>query len=381
MASRRVAVIGAGVIGSNIAYRLSASGADVAVFEAGRPGEGTSSTSISWLSSFPQIANSTPTIVAYRRGTNDRFRALEAEIGGSWMHWTGTLTWGTGPAAERLSRDYAAMRDLDCAVRTVAPHELAELDPAIAIADDVTIYLEDGGGWVDAPALVGALLSAAAERGADIHTSEAVTGLEHRRGGWRVITAAGEFAADVVVNAAGIWASSVAALAIAPVPVDLRPGLVVYSAPLAEPLRNVLNGPEINVRPDPSGGVAIHWRGEDTYTGHGYNAADPQKVLDLAGTILPELRGATPARAAVGIRPVPPGGPVVGWHPSADGLFIAVSHGGVGWGPRWGDIAAAAILDGGEDPRWGAFSPARFFRTPEAPAPADRVPALVPAQM
>jgi glycine/D-amino acid oxidase-like deaminating enzyme len=297
------------------------------------------------------------------------------------MRWTGTLTWGTGAAAERLGRDYVAMRDLGCAVRIVPTEELAELDPAVVVPSDATVYLEDGGGWVDAPALVDALLAAAAGNGADVRSSAAVTALERVGGEWRLSTTAGDFWADVVVNAAGIWASHVASLAIAPVPVDLRPGLIVYTEPLTEPLRNVLNGPELNVRPDPSGGVAIHWRGEDTYTGHGYNATDPQDVLDLAAGTLPELRGTTPARASVGVRPVPPGGPIIGWHPSADGLFIAVSHGGVGWGPRWGEIATAAIVEGANDPRWGAFSPARFFRPVGALSPAGRAAAAVPAQM
>ena len=43
----RVAVIGAGAVGSNIAFRLIADGHDVTIIDAGRPGHGTTGTSTS----------------------------------------------------------------------------------------------------------------------------------------------------------------------------------------------------------------------------------------------------------------------------------------------------------------------------------------------
>lgn len=381
----RVAVIGAGVVGANIAHRLAARGVDVTVVDGSDPANGTSASSISWLSTFPQIANATPDMVAYRNASHADFSRLEAELEPGWMHWTGTLTWGEGRAAARLARDFVTMTDIGADLRVLRDQELASLDPAVRIVDGGAIYLETGGGWVDAPRLVAALLRRAEENGATIHTRAPVTALRRTGGAWEVTAGGRVLVVDVVVNAAGSWASHVGRLAGTPVPLDLRPGLLVYSVPLETPVRSVLNGPATNIRPDPSGGVAIHWRGEDTYTGHGYNSPDPVAVLDHAADVLPELRGTAPARVDVGIRPVPPGGPIIGWHPSAPGMFIAVSHGGVGWGPRWATIAARAIVDGQIDARADVFSPERFFRTPrratESPSESTHSLGAVPAQM
>jgi glycine/D-amino acid oxidase-like deaminating enzyme len=52
MSRAHLIVIGAGVIGANVAYRLAAEGARVTVVDAGGPGGGTSGASFAWTNSF-----------------------------------------------------------------------------------------------------------------------------------------------------------------------------------------------------------------------------------------------------------------------------------------------------------------------------------------
>ena len=60
-------------------------------------------------------------------------------------------------------------------------------------------------------------------RGATLIAEAEVTACEQvPRGGWRVITSAGAFEADVLVNAAGAWAEPVGALAGA-MPIAVQP--------------------------------------------------------------------------------------------------------------------------------------------------------------
>lgn len=363
----RVVVVGAGVVGANIAYRLAAQGQDVIVLDAGRAGRATSGTSISWLSSFPQAAAAPLTELELRLSINREFAQLEAEIGGTWMHRTDTLTWATDPEVRaRLRIDWKACADRGVDVEVLSGRQARALEAAVTIPGGAEVYAEHGGGWVDAPLLVETLLAAAVRHGASVLEQAPVTAIEHAAGQvTAVTTSTGQrFAADFVVNAAGSWASHLGAIAGCPVPLDLRPGLIVYSQPLpGGPLGTVLNTPMLNIRPAPGGGVAIHARAENMYGHHSRNAVTPADVISAAARWLPGLAGTAPAESRVGIRPVPPGGPIIGPHPALGGFYVAVSHGGVGWGPLWGRFAAAEI-GGTEVPALSGWRPDRFLAGP-----------------
>ena len=45
----KVAVVGAGIVGSSVAYRLSEGGAEVVMIDGAEPGSGTTSTSFAWV--------------------------------------------------------------------------------------------------------------------------------------------------------------------------------------------------------------------------------------------------------------------------------------------------------------------------------------------
>jgi glycine/D-amino acid oxidase-like deaminating enzyme len=363
----KVVVVGAGAVGANIAYRLAAQEQEVTVVDAGRPGRGTTGTSISWLSTFPQAAAADPAELELRLSINDQFAQLAAEIGGTWMHWADTLTWATDPDIRaRLETDWKTCAERGVDVEVLSGRQARAREPALAIPDGTEVYAEHGGGWIDAPVLVEHLLAAAARHGANVIEHARVTAVERAAGRVAaVITETGRrLAADVVVNAAGSWASHLGALAGCPVPLDLRPGLVVYSQPLPRgPLTTVLNTPKLNIRPAPGGGVAIHARAESMYGYHSLNAVTPAEVVSAAARWLPGLAGTAPADSRVGIRPVPPRGPLIGPHPALGGFYVAVSHGGIGWGPLWGKLVAAEIT-GTEAPALARWRPSRFLARP-----------------
>jgi D-arginine dehydrogenase len=87
---------------------------------------------------------------------------------------------------------------------------------------------------MDVNAIHRGYLAGAKARGAVLATGAEVTALERRGGAWRARTAAGDFAAPVVVNAAGAWADALAALAGAR-PIGLVPKrrtVIVFAAPM-----------------------------------------------------------------------------------------------------------------------------------------------------
>lgn len=362
----RVIVVGAGSVGAHIAFRLQERGASVQLLDASSRARGTSRSSFAWLSSFPQRAwTEDPGRAALRHTVHPRFHELVDELGGDWMHWDGTLAWGAPDERESI-RDLAeTCRARGVALEILGAGDVRKRFPGIDIADDDEFVYEAESGWVDAPALISRLLDRFIALGGELREHSPVVDLI--RAGERVVgavTAAGDrLEADIVINAAGSWGSHIAALAGAALPLDLVPGLMIYTQqidPAAMPA-TVLNSPTWLLRPEAGGGVAIHWRGSAMTGSHGANGWSAERIIQDVAATVPALSGVGVAEARVGIRPIPPGGPIVGALPWLPGLYHVLSHGGIGWGPLWADVVAREVLGGEQVAELASMRPDRFY--------------------
>ncbi|WMT86784.1 FAD-binding oxidoreductase [Pelagibacterium sp. 26DY04] len=360
----KIVVIGGGTIGANIAYRLGVEGADVTLIEARAPGSGTSGASFSWLSSFPQVSwNEDAGRAKLRLTINETFEALHAEIGGEWLDWSGTITYGA--AAPDFRRSVAACLERGIDLRIIDRHELAQMTPGLSPGpdDDAFVY-EPRSGWVDAPAMIERLVEALRGRKGRVLTGRSVAAITIKGDVVKgvVLDDGSAIEADAVVNAAGSWASHVSALAGLAVPLDLVPGVMIYARGASGALpEQVINGPDWLMRPDPGGKVAIHWRGEGLTAIHGGNGSDPAAMVADIACHVPALREGAIEDVRIGIRAIPHGGPVLGALPWLPGFYLAVSHGGVGWGPIWGRLAATELLKGETVSELSGMRPDRFY--------------------
>ncbi|HEY1175095.1 MAG TPA: FAD-dependent oxidoreductase, partial [Phytomonospora sp.] len=90
MADRSIVVVGAGIVGSCLAYHLAGRGRPVTVIEAGRPGSGATRASFAWIGR-PRT-HELPS-APLRHLALDEYRRLEAELPGLSIRWTGSLSW------------------------------------------------------------------------------------------------------------------------------------------------------------------------------------------------------------------------------------------------------------------------------------------------
>lgn len=364
----KVVVIGAGSVGSHVAYRLIEQGAEVELLDAAEPGAGTSASSIAWLSSYPQMSwQEEPGKAALRAQVHGMFAEIADEVPGDYLHWSGTLMWGYRHEREEMRRSASVVRDKGIEVLELTADEARSLAPGLQLLDDEVVFSETGSGWVDGPAVVRALVAEIERRGSLVRRGAQVASLE--QDGERITAAVlrdgTRVTGDAFVNAAGSWASHISAMAGLAIPLDLIPGRIVYTQPV-EGITHVINGPEWCARPDPSGGLAVHWRGGPQDAHHGANVRSGQELIDEIAATLPVLAGTAPVRTSIGIRPIPPGGPIVGALPWLSNLYFTVSHGGIGWGPMWGWMAARELLAGESVPELAAMRPERFYLEPIA---------------
>jgi D-amino-acid dehydrogenase len=381
----QVAIIGGGLVGSNVAYRLLRRGAQVTVFDAAAVGQATAAAAgiLPPLDHFIGIEAVLPLLREARRYYPELIAALaedgEADSG---YEIVGALQVATNESeCERLSeltREAALRRDAGY------PHigALTELDgdearshfPLLGPGVLRALHAADAA-RVDARRLLAALHRAIAKRGGRWERGYAEPILSGGRvAGVRL--GHKTFAADVVVIAAGAWSSTVADQLGLRVSVRPQRGQLVH---LDLPGTDTARWPTVL-------GFSIHYllcfgphrvvAGATREDAAGYEAhvtaGGVHGVLEGALRLAPGLARAVLHEVRVGFRPVSADGkPVLGASPRYPNLYVATGHGGYGLevGPYSGALVADLIVGA---PLGVDSSPFAVGRFEEAPAPRSR---------
>lgn len=374
-----VIVIGGGVIGSSVAFRMAQAGARVTLLEARELCSGTSSTSFAWMNS----NNKAP--LEYHRlnvGGMTEHTKLREEFGlAPWLRVDGNVIWddpasgyeAAEPAVPRgnepLDAKLRRLREWNYPVEVLSPAELAAIHPDLKVPDGVErVAYFPTEGYVDVPFLVAMLVRAAKSLGADIQTHQEVVDVTLE--GNRVVgvrTATGDqFAADVVVSCVGRWTDQVTALVGTTIPMAPTLGLLVTSSPAATTLRSLAHTPRVNVRPNGGSRLLMASFEIDPLltpdTSQESLSGFAHEVLKRAKAILPALMGSSVETFKLGVRAIPKDSfPVIGPIPDLEGFYTISTHSGVTMGPLLGRIAAKEILCSEIDDRVSSFRPDRLI--------------------
>jgi len=376
-ADARVVVIGGGVAGCSVAYHLALLGwDDVVVLEQHELGEGTSWHSAGFVGQLRSTVSQTRMII-YSAALYERLGS-ETGLDPGWRR-VGGLRIAAGEEREselKRARSMALATALE--LELVSAGEATEIVPLLDGANIRAAAWIPGDGYLDPELLVAALGHAARGRGVLIHTGVRVRGLQLDGGRISAVeTDQGAIRTEIVVNAAGAAAGTIARLAGADVPVvPMR-----HQYALTDPLDGV--GPGLPTVRDPDRIVYFRPKGEGLLVG-GY-ARDPiTEPLDDplrnprtlyqedrgrfaeswagAQALLPVLRGTEPPRFICGPEAFTPDGEFVLGETEVDGLWVATGfcvHGLAGAGGV-GRIMAEWITSGEPDEDVSGMDVRRF---------------------
>ncbi|OWJ67056.1 NAD(P)/FAD-dependent oxidoreductase [Inquilinus limosus] len=368
-----IIVIGAGVIGASVAYRLAQAGlarggASVTVLEATRIGAGTSGTSFAWVNSHGKTPRAYHDLnVAGMKA----HAALRGEFAATpWLHLNGSLEWAdeAGQAAqrERLER----LRGWGYAAEWISPARLRELAPDIdpAAVGDAPVAWFPEEGWVDPVVYAQAMLAAARRLGARVEIGARVARVALRSGRvGGVVTADGRtYGADIVVNCTGRWADDAGLDPALRIPLAPTAGLLAFTPTVAVGLERLLKAPGCDIRPDGAGRLLV-CRNDDERDPATAPAPSPdlpemRELVRKAQAILPAMGPVEPEAVRLGIRAIPKDGySAVGPLPQAQGYYAVVTHSGVTLAAFLGAAVADEVLHGAVRPELATFRPARFF--------------------
>jgi glycine/D-amino acid oxidase-like deaminating enzyme len=412
-APRRVAVIGAGMVGLATAWFLQEAGAEVTVYERDQPGAGASWGNAGWLTPaltapLPEpavlryglravlsprspvylplradrtllrfltgfVAHSTPG--RWRRGMRAYVplneRALEAfdvlAAGGvvADTHQAGTFLacFRRERHAEPLLAELDGIRDAgqDVAAHPVTGWRVRAMEPSLTekVGAAVQIY---GQRYLHPPEYVRSLAQAVRARGGAIVEGSEIADLRHERGGVLVAAGSGERELhDAVVVATGAELGRLTAPFGVRQPVQAGRGYS-FSVPVERMPRGPLYFPKQRVACTPLG-ARLRIAGMMEFRRPGA-PLDPRRIAAIVDAVRPFLVGVDlddRRNEWVGSRPCTPDGlPLLG-STASPRVFVAGGHGmwGIALGPVTGMLMAQTVLKGEAPPELAPFDPLR----------------------
>jgi sarcosine oxidase, subunit beta len=353
MSPTEVAIVGGGVVGLACARELARVGASVTVLEA-REAAGLGSSARANGGVRAQFT--TPVNIAFSRFSIDAFEALAHEDDRLGFHQTGyLLIAGTENGESALRHAIALQHRLDVPSGWLEPDEVVARAPFVRRDGIRGAAFHGRDGFLDPAGVVAALAADARRLGATIRTDAAVRSIAP---GFVVGLDGGDLRADVIVNAAGADARTVAALAGTDVPVEpVRRNLAHVMDPagsaggLTPMTVDVDTG--VLIRREPAGGWIVAYSDPDDPPGRD-TAVDPVFLPALA-TRLPnrfpfllELP-IDPSRCWAGLYPeTPDHHAIVGEDPRVPGLYHCIGFGGHGvmHAPAAGRAIAELVMTG-----------------------------------
>ncbi|HEX5192761.1 MAG TPA: FAD-dependent oxidoreductase [Solirubrobacteraceae bacterium] len=389
MSDERVVIIGAGVLGALTAYRLLRRGARVTLVDAQAPGSGTTATgyahvNASYAGYWDYFGLRAAGIAGYRQ--------LRAELGQApWLHDVGCLQFESDPGGwDALLHHAQRLRDAGYPVARLTRDGLLEIEPDLRVpeaVDEILFYTDEG--YVDGAALVADLVDRSVAHGLELHTDDAVTGVEARGGRVRSVTLASgrRIDTELAVCCCGRWSDALlrqAGVELSVMTVDepgaATPGLIVTTKPVTHRLRRMVIADGVNIRTGADGRLIV-WSGDvdaqlqqdrsraAAQSAHARSLA--QAALDAARPYVASLAGAQIESATICIRALPRDGlPTIGWLPNVSGLYLIAAHAATTLAPAAAEMATSELLDGADVAALQAFRPARFAQARDRGATA-----------
>jgi glycine oxidase len=361
----RIIIIGAGIAGLSIGWRLAEAGADTVVLERAQPGRGATWASAGMLAATVETGVALDSEIAFARKSMDLWpafvRSLEEASGQSvgYRRDGALLVAGDSSEAETLKARAAA-----AGVGFLSPDETLGRVPALAPDIQGALWAPDEA-QVDNRALGRALANAFLNAGGNLQTNESAVRIESFSADTvGVRTPFALHVGDAVILAAGAWSAQLEGLPAEAVP-PVRPvkgEMIALSAPTGTPLpKPLVWGNEIYLVP----------RGQRllvgaTATDSGYDTALTTEARDWlhgqAVGLMPELASWDVAEHWAGLRPGSPDGlPILG-ETAVPGVYVASGQyrNGILFAPAIAEVVKTLVLDRHFPPEIAAFDPKRF---------------------
>jgi 4-methylaminobutanoate oxidase (formaldehyde-forming) len=373
----RVVVIGGGITGCNILYHLAKAGwTDIVLVEKDEITSGATCMAMGLLTVF----NASPTMMRIRKYSAEMYEQLGA------YDKVGSLRIASSKLQHQtLQRDVSKAKGIGLDVGMIGPKEALEIMPWMSDKDVYSAVYIPEDGHLDPHSATYAVADAAKKLGATILTKTMVTGIELSPRGEVIMvkTGKGDIRTEIVVNAAGLWGSQVAAMVGVTIPSS--PVIHQHSGLSAVPGQEVPEGAPcfrdtdylIYGRPEHGGILVGGWEADppscwEDGVPWDHSATELPSDLDRFEPLLENAIKRFPFLAQAGFERLiahpdaftPDANPLMGPWPGLTGFWLAcgMSMNGFGGAGGIGKAMADWIIDGDTELDFYGYHAWRFGR-------------------
>lgn len=357
METADIAIIGGGIVGSSIAYHLTAAGCkDVLVIEReSAQGKGSTGKSMGGV----RAQFSTPVNIQMSLYSIPFYASFDERLG----HQAGYRPQGYLFCATdekhlaylRTNQEKQIALGLKD-VRMMPADEIRSMFPQLRSDDIIGGSFCATDGFVDPYSVMIGFMTCAADHGARLWKNATVTDIQRNGSSFAVETTKGTVSVKNIVNAAGAWAAAIARMVNVDLPVEPLRRMLVPTEPFDQfphsspMIIDMSNG--FHFRPEALG-FLLAWNDPEETPGYktDFDPAFIEKILTRAADRVPvfENLAVNPKRAWAGLYEMTPDHhPILGEAPGVPGFFLAngFSGHGVMHAPATGKILADLILTG-----------------------------------
>ncbi len=364
----RVAVVGGGVIGMSVAWRLARAGASVRLLERDRAGAGTSRVAAGMLAPITEAGygSGDEAMVRFAKSSLARYPGFVAELEQDADLPVALDTRGTLLVAldrddrESLQRVFEHRRASGLSVEWISGERAREIEPLLSPRAHAAVWIPDDH-QVDTSSLLAALVRACKIRGVKIHEGARVDAVRIRSNAVLGIRADGaDLDAEVVILCAGAWTPQIEGIDLA-APVRPVKGQIVRLRGEGFRLAHVVRTPRVYVLHKADGSVLVGATQEEMGYDVAATAGAVKDLLEHAWEAIPAVYELPFDGVEVGLRPASRDHlPIIG-ETNIRGLVMATGHfrSGILLAPATAEAVVAGVANGFSK-ETEPFSPRRF---------------------
>ena len=354
---REVVVVGAGIIGSSIAYELSKRGVKVTLIDKNAPGSACSGSSFSWINAtYPKKPYSYN--LFSQLGIN-AFHLVQKELSLD-IKWNGSLEWSSKTKdQEKLIESVNKLQSYPRYTPTsiIGYRKANKLEPYINFKGNENIIFSKADGAINPKDAISKMIDAIKKNGGSIlYPCKFEKIIETNDSFSRVKTSMGILKSENIIFCNGVDIDNSFNINFLKNP---RPGVIIKTKPKKKLINSVVYGPKIHAHQQSNGQLII---GEQITAPIKENSTTHIKRINKH--IKNMVRGVSdlnPSEVLIGWRPIPKDDlPIIGRFKNKS-LYIAVMHSGISLAAIVGNLVTQEIVDEVDSLLLNDFRPSRFF--------------------